>query len=150
MAIAEAELVNIRPSLPVRIYLVVFGLFWCGLVGAMLAASVANGPGVPTVLLTLMLIVGVVVTTANLRARVVAGPTELRVVNFAAEQRYPRSSIDRFIEHTPGALPRSLGGVTMALLRDGRSIELRATMRGPFGTNQRQRNLEALQRWLGQ
>ena len=138
----------IRPPLALRIYMVLFGALWCGLVGVVLVGTLVDGPSGFALIPLLMLGGGGFIISSNLRMRVVAAGAELRVRNFLEEQRFERATILRFVEHTPGGLPAPFGGMVAVLLDGGRLVDLRATMSGPFGRARRAANLSRLQRWL--
>ena len=139
----------IRPALVLRAYIVAFGMIWLGLVGSMMVATVVKGPSVATLFLAGMFAFGAIITSSNLRMRVVGDLNDLRVVNGVSEQRYPRSAIQAFVEHQMGGLSSRFGGGVAMLLNDGRLIDLRATFGGPFSRSNRDRHLETLQQWLG-
>jgi hypothetical protein len=140
--------VVIRPAAAIRTYMIVFACVWFGLLGAMTIGILVAEPW-PAVLFPIgMLVFGGFIISSNLRMRVVAEGDELRVRNFVREERIPRASITRFVDHAPGGMPSRLGGVIAVLLDDGRLIDLRATGGGPFARGRRTDHRQRLDRWL--
>ncbi len=144
---ADALLV-IRPALVGRVYSLVFGVIWVGLLGFGVVHNIASGEGVALIPMLPMLLIGCVIVSINVRMRVVVTAQELRVRNFVIESRFARGEIDRFVLHTPGGMSSAFGGVIAMLLISGRMIDLRATARGPFGKARTDLYLAQLEAWL--
>ncbi len=109
----------IRPPIATRIYMVAFGIVWCGLAGFVAVGSLLSKPSPAVVIPMLMFIAGALIFASNFRLRIVAEPHVICVRNFLREQRYPRSDVDRFVDHAPSGLPAALGGGIGMLLKRG-------------------------------
>ena len=133
----------IRPSPVNRVIVVVLAVAWTWL--RLRGLGAGDGVGVINVVFT---VVGLVLIGSNLTLRVVGDGDVLRVRNLYREVRNDRREIDSFVMHSPGGLPPALGQGVAALLADGRLIDMRATVTGPFGAARRARHRERLQAWL--
>lgn len=81
-----------------RIYVIVFGIVWFGILGVALVGGLRHQPSGTVLIPLLMLAFGAVLISSNLRMSAIAESNELRVRNFVSEQRYDRSAISRFVE----------------------------------------------------
>ena len=139
---------SIRPPRAMRLYVAVFGLFWCGIVffgfveALLHRATVAIIPGV-------MLAFGITLTYRLFRVSAIAEDDALTVRNYFTTKRLARSDIEEF--RIGRASNQPVGKTIHILLRDKGILAIDAaarpcvTRRGKMHLAQRQASLDT---WL--
>lgn len=143
-----SEPLRIRQPTALRIYIVAFGVFWCGIVAVGFVSLVPR----PEALIPLgMLMFGGSLTYRMFRLEVVADGTGLLIRNYYRTHRYHWEDVEDFRLGSP-MMAMPFGKVIHALLANGEIVTLDVTMR-PWllgrGREQRDRYLRDLRKWVG-
>jgi hypothetical protein len=134
-----AERVVIRQPAAMRLYVLGFGIVWCGFLVTFLLDT---GSPLPV----LMLAFGATIVYRTVRLGVFADVDGLRVRNNFSTKRFAWSEVEDF-RLGPPSMGLPVGKVIHVLLRDGTIMALDVTTR-PFGRAKLERNLVALRSWL--
>jgi len=145
MGVPRGRRLEIRLPYGFRIYIVVFGLVWCGFV---VSALVTAESGVVVIPL-LMLVFGGTLMFRMANLAVIADDSGLRVRNSFRTRRFTWDEVEDFRIGSPAMMP--YGKAVHALLHDGQMIPLDATM-GPWFFSRSRAKLEGyvsdLRWWL--
>jgi hypothetical protein len=149
--VAVGERFEMRQPAALRVYMVVFGVVWCGIAAVATVGAAADGSAAVVIPL-LMLGFGAALVYRFVRLDVVADDMGCVVRNTFVTKRYGRSEIEDFRVQAsiPGA---PFGKVIVMLLRDGELIPLDVSKRLWFGDRGRAKLREyvnGLRAWLQQ
>ena len=140
------ERVEIRPPMAQRIYIVAFGIIWCGFLVVAIVATHSATSIVPLI----MIAFGATMFYRMFQLSVIADETELLIRNHFGTKHIERSEIEDFrVGRATMGMP--FGKVIHVLLRNGEIMTLDVTMRPWFfgnGPAKLESYLTSLREWL--
>ncbi len=145
MGAPSGRRLEIRLPYGFRIYILIFGIVWCGFVVSALFTADSGVVLIPL----LMLVFGGTLIFRMANLAVIADDSGLRVRNYFRTKQFTWSEVEDFRIGSPAMMP--YGKAVHALLRDGEMIALDATM-GPWFFGRSRAKLEGyvsdLRSWL--
>jgi hypothetical protein len=116
------ERVEIRPPMAQRVYIVAFGVFWCGF----LAVTIVGTHSATSVVPLIMLALGATMFYRMFQLSVIADETELLIRNHFGTKHVQRSEIEDFRASRAMGMP--FGKAIHVLLRNGEIMTLDVTI----------------------